>query len=138
MQTKPDNTENHASSFSVLVIAGHSGLRSGLEALLRSVRRIENVYVAGDHADAEAIIDTRPIHLVLLGESYLRSTFSKLLNRTQNKHIHVVALDDWDNDSHADDSTGRYLVKGVGPEQLVAEIQEILFSRNDANMSAKT
>ncbi len=124
MEAKLNIAPNQSEKCSVLVIAGHKDLRSGLATLLRSLPQIGHIYFSDTDHEAEAIIEAYPIRLAILDQEHLGNNLPRLSAKLKSKRVSVITLGDWDGGNEKDSESGNYVMKGVRPEKLMLEIQK--------------
>jgi DNA-binding NarL/FixJ family response regulator len=118
-----------ASGATVLIVARESFLRSGLEALLSSIGRIEGVEVAGDHPAALKLIAGQPPALVMLAggqPEQLWQAVREIKGLSLPTRCVVLVEDVAQQVAAGAAQADAVLLQGTSPDELVAAVEKLL------------
>ena len=121
---KVDNT------VSVVIVSNPGDFRSSLGTLLRSLDQVATTHFAEDLAVVKDVIRQHNPEMIVLDGSYLDSRLEAMIDgiKTEEFTGFIVVISE-DQDVVGMSQTDAYLLMGIRPDKLAAEVQKLLGSR---------
>ena len=134
------STEAHgnvSNTLSVLIVSKPGDFRSSLATLINSLAQVRVTYLAEDFESVKDVLCQHQPEMVVLDGSYLNSGLEAMVDDIRSEayggFIVVIGEDQYTASTCEADA---YILKGIRPERLLAEVENLLGSR-DAQATAK-